>query len=278
MQEIIALSLQSIHQDMERLDRIATNMANATTPGYKRQMMAPSPVAAGASDFSRLVDGGGAGRETNTQTGLMSLSPSFQTMVTDSRAGTLKVTGESLDLALTGPGYFEVATENGPAYTRQGDFRRDAKGRLVNSLGMPVMGVGGEIFLEDNHPVIDATGQVFSSTNSSSKASASVVTGRGAGRGMDGQALARIKVVNFDSPGDLQPLGNGLVLGKGSTSALKDKDIHVQQGALENSNVSTMREMVDLIQTMRHLESMQKVAVAYDDMTGQAVRRLADLS
>ncbi len=59
---------------------------------------------------------------------------------------------------------------------------------------------------------------------------------------------------------------------------MKDADIQVRQGYLENSNVNAMQEMVQMIQTMRHFESMQKVAISYDDMTGQAVRKLGDLS
>ncbi|NOJ99668.1 flagellar hook-basal body protein, partial [Corallococcus coralloides] len=54
--------------------------------------------------------------------------------------------------------------------------------------------------------------------------------------------------------------------------------VQVRQGYLENSNVSSMQEMVHLVQTMRHFESMQKVALGYDEMTGQAIRKLGELS
>ena len=59
---------------------------------------------------------------------------------------------------------------------------------------------------------------------------------------------------------------------------LKDGDIQLKQGFLEGSNVEPRQEMVQLIQTMRHFESMQKVSQGYDDLMGQAIRKLGDLS
>ncbi len=182
---------------------------------------------------------------------------------TDMRPGTLKSTGQSLDVALAGPGYFEVMTETGPAYTRQGAFRVDARGRLVTAQGLPVMGNGGEIVLNSDRPFIDAIGNVFESRT---------------GVAENTTPVAQIKVLQPENTKVMRRLGDGLFSADGSFTTIKDSDIQIRQGFLENSNVSSMQEMVQLMQTMRHFESMQKIAVGYDDMTGQAVRKLGELS
>jgi flagellar basal-body rod protein FlgF len=66
------------------------------------------------------------------------------------------------------------------------------------------------------------------------------------------------------------------VLLEGEPLPLAAGQVQVRQGFLENANVNSMQEMVQLIQTMRHFESMQKVALGYDDMVGAAIRRLGD--
>jgi len=188
----------------------------------------------------------------------------------DLRPGTLKSTGQSLDVALASSGYFEVATETGPAYTRQGNFHVDARGRLVTAQGHPVMGKGGEIFLKSATPVIDAAGNVYDAQpGGNSPADASNTQ----------QAVAQIKIVEFEDKAAAQRIGDGLTsVGSDSVLAMKDADVQLKQGYLENSNVNAMQEMVQMIQTMRHFESVQKIALGYDEMTGQAIRKLGELS
>jgi flagellar basal-body rod protein FlgF len=275
MQEVLAISLHAMHDDMQRLDRISMNMANATTPGYKREIVASQGLAVSRPGFASMM--GQMNAASTAAPPLAGTVSSAATLGLDNRPGTLRSTGESLDVALSGPGYFEVSTDKGPAYTRQGNFRLDARGRLVTAQGYPVMGRGGEIYLNGGHPVIDGTGNVYENA----KAAQAAANGQLAIHGgvADTQAVAQLKVVAFDQPQHVQRLGDGLMAVDGdSTSSLKDSDIQVRQGYLENSNVSTMREMVDLMQTMRHFESMQKVAMGYDDITGQAIRKLGDLS
>lgn len=269
MQEVLALSLQAMHQDMQRLDRIGTNMANALTPGYKREIVASQSVEASASMFAVVVDQMGA-----SGANVKGMSQTFAPLVvqSDVRPGTLKSTGQSLDLALAGPGYFEVSTDNGPAYTRQGNFQVDARGRLVTAQGFPVMGKGGEIYLNSRTPVIDTIGNVFESSG------ANAMGGNPSLTGGQNPAAAQIMVVQFEDEKSLQRLGDGLVAGSGNTSVLKDADVQIRQGFLENSNVNSLQEMVQLMQTMRHFESMQKIVLGYDDMTGQAIRKLGELS
>ncbi len=263
MQEVLALALQSMHQDMQRLDRIGSNLANALTPGYQREVMASGPLGMVGSTFASMVNHAPA---TSAAAGTASPAVPAPAMLiqTDTRPGSLKATGQGLDVALAGPGFFEVTTDAGPAYTRQGNFRLDGRGRLVTAQGFPVMGKGGEIYLNGERPFIDGAGNVYESESKSAGANA--------------QPIAQLKVVQAQDPARLQHKGDGLLAAEGSFSVLKDADIQIRQGFLENSNVNSMQEMVQLVQTMRHFESMQKVALGYDEMTGQAIRKLGELS
>ena len=76
----------------------------------------------------------------------------------------------------------------------------------------------------------------------------------------------------------MRRIGEGLLSAGGPLDDVKEADIQLKQGFTENSNVNSMQEMVQLVETMRHFESMQKVVLGYDDMTGQAIRKLGDLS
>jgi len=250
MEELLGIALQSMQQDMERVDRVAMNLSNALTPAYKREVaVVRTQSSSQANSFARLWDAGMADAVSRNV-------PENQVEVlSDTRPGTLKSTGQNLDLAIAGSGYFEVQTDNGTAYTRQGNFRMDARGRLVTAQGYPVMGKGGDIYLNTSQPSIDATGNIVENK----------------------LPVGQLKIVQFDKPASLRRLGNGLVAAGEGMAQLQDSEIQVKQGYLENANVSSMHEMVELTQTMRHFESMQKVAQGYDEMLGTAIRKLGDL-
>jgi flagellar basal-body rod protein FlgG len=182
----------------------------------------------------------------------------------DPRPGTLRTTGQGLDLAILGDGWFEVATDGGPAYTRKGNFRLDAGGRLVTQEGLPVMGTGGEILLPRGAAVIDAAGRVFDGQ---------AALGSGV---REGAPVGQIKVVQFERASAMQPLGNGLYAPAGEALPVREGAVQLQQGALENANVSQLQEMVRLMETVRHFESLQRVTVGYDEMLTTSIRKLGE--
>jgi len=266
MSDVLAITLNGMQQDMARLERISMNIANATTPGYKREVASSLPVGAGSfagamrgADAARRV---GEGAAMGAIPGALAVAGSLM-IQTDGHAGTLKTTGQSLDVALTTPGFFEISTDAGPAYTRLGSWQLDARGRLVTAQGQPVMGVGGEIVLSRPNPVIDATGQVFEGKS---------------GGGTEATPVGQLKVVRFDEAAKLEHLGGSLLRTDAAPVQVADVDVQLRQGFVENSNVNSMQEMTQLIQAMRHFESMQRVALGYDEMIGAAVRKLGDLS
>lgn len=253
MNPVLALGLQSLQLDAARIERIAMNIANASTPGYaaswiESMQQAAAPAAPGSAP--------GLGPEA--------ASPAAGALFSfhDTRPGSLKATGRALDLAIAGEGFFELRTDAGTAYTRRGDLSLDARGLLVDAAGHPVLGDGGEIRL-DAPPVIDALGRVFV-------------------RDADGQLPAapvdRLRIVFLDPQASREPLGQGAFRSAALPVELKDGARRVQQGFLENAQVDPLREMSRLMQAMRHAEGLQRVTQISDDLLGQALRTLGSNS
>lgn len=249
MNEILSLVLGSMQSDVSRLERIGMNITNASTTGYKREIVGAMPFAARMGAAAGAVVAG-------------TPEPAQFSVRFDPRPGTLKATGQSLDVALAGPGWFEVASDQGVTYTRQGNFRLDARGRLVTQQGHAVMGTAGEIQMPPGQPVIDASGRIFDPAAPA-----------GAGRA---QAVAQLRVVQFEGSAPMERAGDGRFRMAGDATAVPEGVLQVQQGFLENSNVSHMHEMVRLMETMRHMETMQKVAIGYDDMLATSIRKLGE--
>jgi flagellar basal body rod protein FlgG len=221
----------SMANDIARLSTISQNLTNATTPAYKREIVVGQP-------FQQAMDN------------IAATQPS----AIDQRHGTLRFTGNPLDMALEGDGFFEVQTESGMAYTRQGDFRVDASGRLVTQAGQLVQGLGGPLQWPSGTPTIDRDGRV-----------------------RDGEKLVgQLKLVSFAKPSELTRAGNGLFHATEAPTALTDGATKVRQSHLEASNVSTASEMVKLVETMRHFEATQKVVQGVDEMMERALRKLSE--
>lgn len=246
MIDALSAAIGSMDSDLSRMTVISQNLVNGTTPGYKRQMALtrPFPVA-----FERLAEGRAA------QTAALPATILETALVTDHRVGTLRPTGNPLDMALEGEGaFFEVMTDSGVAYTRQGNFRLDQLGRLVTEAGRPVMGVAGEIYLSGGDVTVDAAGNLREA----------------------GTTVAQLKIVQFAQPERMRAAGAGLFQQGESELAAADSPVRLRQGYLEMSNVSTMAEMVKLVETMRHFEAAQKVVQGLDEMHERALRKLGE--
>lgn len=229
--------------DMARLNAISHNLANSGTAGFKKQVLVSRPFL----EYLRLA--GASEPPANFPVGL----PRTET-ITDHRPGTVKFTGNPMDVAIEDDGFFEVMTDHGPAYTRQGSFRLDVQGRLVTEAGMPVAGTSGEIFLKTSGPVILQSGKILEND----------------------REVGQIRLARFADPGSLEHIGNGLYLA-GSASTLKNEGYdRIRQGYTEASNVNSMTEMVKMIETMRHFESSQRIVQGYDEMLDKTIRTLGE--
>lgn len=229
----IGLTVASIQQDIQRMNVIAHNSANALTPGFKRELM--------------TVSRGDAALMSDTFDSI----PAAQRIV-DHRLGVPRQTGGALDVALLGDGYFEVRTDTGLAYTRLGSFRLNERGYLVTQAGHPVVGMNGDILLSSPNVTIDRLGRVFE----------------------QGKQVAQIKVVAFDSPIALNPIGEGLMVPQAPGAMHELQQPAMAQAHLESSNVDSTQEMVRMMETFRHFETSHRVLQAYDDVHDKVLRNL----
>jgi flagellar basal-body rod protein FlgG len=234
MSEAIAALSEAMRNDAETLRVIGQNVANLETVAYRREIAVMRPSFEEASDDARTA----------------LVRPLTMETVIDLRPGTLKGTSETLHLALEGPGFFVVDSGQGEALTRRGDFRLDSEGRLVTQAGLPVLGEGGPLHLDGATPEISPDGNVR----------------------VNGEIVARLRIAQVASEAQLTPLGGDLYaaaqLPEGNDAA------RVRQGFLETSNVESAQEMVRLIETMRHFETVQRFVRGYDDMMGKAISEL----
>jgi flagellar basal-body rod protein FlgF len=256
MSSITAITLNALGHEQARIERVATNLAHVATTAYKRETWvergsaATGPGAGHAGTFASAIDEALAGPRSS----VTSIEPSSGSSIRDLRAATLRPTARALDLALSGAGFFEVATDQGPAYTRRGDFQVDARGRLVTPHGHPVLGVGGEITLTGEHPRIDADGRITEGD----------------------RPVGQLRVLDLGAD-QLHALGDGL-FGSGATPReVPAGQATIRQGFLENANVDMAREMVTLTSSVRHFEALPRVTQGRDDMLGTAIRKLGEV-
>jgi flagellar basal-body rod protein FlgG len=228
--------------DQIRQDVIANNLANATTAGFK------GDTAVGEAFPSLLINQ----LQTGATIGKLGLGSRITEVASDGSQGALRQTGNTYDLAIAGDGWFSVQGPNGVAYTRNGAFTTDAKGQLVTADAQPVLDDGGRPITVGNNATISPDGRVT----------------------VDGRQIAKLAVTALD-PKRLHKLGDNLYTGTVVKNAPASR---VEQGFLEGSNVNSVKEMVDLISTMRSFEAGQKAVQALDDTLGKAVNDVGRIS
>lgn len=214
----------------KKLDVIANNLANINTSGFKKDKLF----------YNRLVDAQNAIQNSGNSAGLRNAE-----MVTDYTAGELQQTGNPLDVAIVGDGFFEIQTPSGTAYTRNGNFSLDSQNRLITRDGSPVLGNGGEIQVAGNQVKISQDGSIL----------------------VDGQSVDKIKIVSFEKPDMLTKMGSNLFADEGEAglSEVEPDKVRIRQGFLEGSNVNGIEEMIQMIELYRKIELGQKTLKAQDE-------------
>jgi len=240
MDPMTAMAASGLRSRMESLDLLANNMANASTGGYKADRefysLYVSPEAADAGQAASM--------------------PVIERPWIDLAQGVIQPTGNTLDLALSGKGFFAVQTPGGPLYTRSGSFHLAADGKLVTAEGFPVSGVNGAVLR------LQASGKIE-------------VAGDGTVR-QDGQVIGQLQVVDFPGAAGLAKQGNNYFRSADTSAApAAGAGTTVEQGRLEASNTGTAESAVRLISIMRQFEMLQKAASTALDMSKQAVEQVA---
>jgi flagellar basal-body rod protein FlgG len=230
---------------MKRMDVISNNLANINTPGFKKDMVSFESMLAGNANPPAVP-------QSTTADPILQK----ENVYIDYATGPANQTGNVLDLAIDGDGFFTVSTPQGPAYTRQGNFRLTAEGTLVTSDGFPVMGQGGEIRIRGTKVEINSKGEIS----------------------VDGVPSGTIAVVDFPKPYNLTKGGSALfVPADPQAAAPQPSRGEIRQGHLEASNVDPISEMVQLIETNRYFEACQRVIQGYDNIAGKAANDLGRL-
>lgn len=246
MSEGLDLAQLAMINDLARMRVVSQNLANVSTTGYR------ADIAAARLFRPELLQAQG----DIVAAPLDTLTPRIEAF-TSHRDGTIRFTGNPLDVALQGDAYFAVETPEGEAYSRDGAFQLNAAGQLVNATGLPVLGTSGMLRIGTPTPRIDQHGNVF-----------------------DGEDfLGQLKVVRFAQPELLVRAGSGYFLPVPNQFPLaveEDQENLVRQAYLENSNVQLSSEVVRMMEILQHFRSSQQVIRGYDEMLNTAIRTIAD--
>ncbi|HEY4077540.1 MAG TPA: flagellar basal-body rod protein FlgF [Rhizomicrobium sp.] len=247
MDNSLLVSLSQQLATYRAMDVIANNIANVSTPGFKREsakfeeyvtQMRPSEGQKGSQSISFVKDAG---------------------ILRDTSQGNVEQTGATYDVALAGKGFFAVQTPQGMRYTRDGHFSLDANGNLVTSAGYQVQGDGGAVTITPNDGEINIAPDGTIS---------SVVNGVG-------NQLAKLKVVDFADTRAMTKEGGNLYAT--SQAPVTPDVVTLRQGALEASNVQPVVEISKMIEVMRAYEATATLSKSQEDMMRQAIDKLGTM-
>ena len=229
-------ALSGMQVKLEDLDRVATDLANVSTSGYKSERAASG--AAQREQFLRALESAIDVVEGGHRV--------------DLKGGTIGTTGRDLDAAIEGNGFFVIQTPYGVRYTRDGAFTKNTDGVLTTSDGNPVVGVDGEIRLGPGPVSIGQDGTVTAGT---------VVAGR-------------LKVVAFDAPADVERESGARFRARPDVTPT-DVSPRIVGRSLEAANVSVVDRMAALTTITRAFEGLQRgISILANDIDGRAIAEL----
>src|SRR5262245_2635665 len=230
------IALSGLRARVDELDRLAADIANVGTAGYKGER--DTTTAAERFTFDRTlqsaIDTAHGGRRID---------------MTD---GAIAMTGRPLDVALDGEGFFVVDTPYGQRYTRNGHFTIDANRKLVTEDGLDVLGEDGPITMGEGEIRVDGDGSIWA-----------------------GQSKAgRLSVVKFADPGQLMR-DSGSRLRAVNQEAQAVESPAIRAGSLEQSNVSVAERLAELTTVSRGFEALQRsISMLMNDVDGRAIDNL----
>jgi flagellar basal-body rod protein FlgF len=240
MDPMTAIAASGLRARMESLDLLANNVANASTGGYKADR-----------EFYSLY----VAPEAASNDPLASM-PVIERPWVDHQQGNVHATGNPLDVAISGNGFFAVNGPSGPLYTRNGNFRLAPDGKLTTAEGYAIRDPqGAPITLQAARPIeISRDGTVT----------------------QDGAIIGKLEVVDFTSTAGLSKQGsNYFRLSDPAMRPSAPAGASLQQGSLEASNTGTAEAAVRLVSVMRQFEMLQKAVSIGGDMNKRAIEEVA---
>jgi flagellar basal-body rod protein FlgF len=232
----------AMHQQM-RLEILSNNLSNINTFGYKKDEI----VFGKPSEENVSVGDTSAGQGADEPEIFSGSFPARSYI--DFSQGHLEPTGNKLDLALSGDGFFCIETPDGIQYTRKGNFIINEQKELCTTEGFKVLGNGGKITIEDANVSVDEKGNISSK----------------------GAPVESLKIVDFENS-SLIKRGDGLFSKR--DDEVKEKPVEemsVLQGYIEQSNVNAVKMMTEMIDTLRGYESYQKIIQFLGETTSKAI-------
>ncbi len=248
MDPLMISAASGMKSRMETLDILANNVANTGTAGFKSDR-----------EFYNLYTSQEAADAQNGFRPDPSTLPVVERHWTDFGQGTFLKTGNSLDLAISGKGFFVVESSGGPLYTRNGNFRLASDGQIVTTDGKVVRATrpdGKPVKLDPQVPIdIDATGEIL----------------------QNGQVQGKLSLVTFGDESRLAKLGSTYFKFDGPNPQVATA-AEVHQGSLESANVPVAEAAVRLVGVMRQFEMLQRAISLGSDMNRRAVEEVARVS
>jgi len=248
----------------QRLDTIANNLANVNTPAFKRDTQTFSEYLTANEKPPTVIQVPKIPASIESFYDMQGGDKSFVDSAgtyTDFSQGSLKSTGNALDVAIDGKGFFEVATPAGVRMTRHGSFNIDGNGQLVTKEGWPVL-KAGDVGQAPEERIIHVQGNLGAITITED------------GGLYEGETpVARLGMVEVADKDTIQKVGNSMYEFKSNArpEVTVVKNPSLKQGFLEMSNVNIVQEMTDMISANRVFESTQKAITAYDQMSDKLV-------
>ena len=227
-----------------KLNVISNNMANVTTPGFKSDTFIQKSF-----QEEMMYRTGNLHKHTPQRIGSMTWKVVADGNVTNYSSSGFSTTINPLDICIVGDGFFQVKTEGGMVYTRDGSFSLDDEGYLyLSGLGR-VQGESGDIKLSSDQITIDADGSIVDSDQ--------------------GTIVGKLKLVDFaDYAAQLTKAPGNAFTATGQT---RQAQASVRQNALEDSNVDAISEMTDMMTSQRALQSAAQVLSMYDKLAAKIV-------
>ncbi len=258
MMRSLYVAATGLEGEQTKMDVIANNLANVNTTGFKQSRAVFQDLL-----YQNLRQPGAQSSQTTQYPSGLQLGTGVRVVATERlmTQGNLTQTGNSLDLAINGQGYFQILQPDGTiAYTRDGTFQLNNQGQVVTSNGYLLQ------------PPVTIPPNAQSITIGSDGTVSVVLPGQ-----TQPQQVGTIQLANFINPTGLQSIGDNLYLQTGSSGAPQTGQPTlnglgaVQQGYLESSNVNVVSELVDMIATQRAYEINSKAVSTSDTMLGYAI-------
>jgi len=240
------------------VDLISTNLANCTTPAFKQSRVTFSSF---PDIMLKVADRDGHAR-TLGKVGGGSVPDAVTTCFA---AGDYERTGNPTDLAIEGEGFFQVLTDRGIRYTRNGSFHQDVEGVLRDGASNPVLGANGIVRIGQQSFTVNEKGEV-------------IVT-KEAGGILTEEVIDQIQVVDINDKKLLRRSGGCLFeLPKGHEDQIKESPALIRQSFLEDSNMTPIHGLIQMISAFRAYEASAKMLEAINETFQKSVIEVANVN